>query len=237
MKKSAILFLLAMLSMMSQIFAHALWIEAPFTAVPGEQQTLKVYYGEYAHKEIEKVEDWYSDVREFALYLIAPDGKKTQLQTKANGDHFVAEFTPEQEGVYTLTVAHDTKFEGKTKYQFNTTATVAVGKSLSGKENSSGNDIATTLNGAGSKFKVNKPIELTTLLKSLPAEDISFEIFSPSGWNQQLTSGKDGKIVFTPLWKGIYMIEASKYRAEEGELDGAGFENVWRCATYLFEVK
>lgn len=237
MKKSTILFLLAMFSMTSQIFAHALWLEVPFTATPGAKQTVKIYYGEYAQKEIEKVEDWYSDVREFTLNLIAPNGTKTQLSTKANGDHFVAEFTPEEEGVYTLSVAHDTKFEGKTKYQFNTTANVAVGKSLTGKENSAGNDIATTLNGAGAKFKVNKPIELTTLLKSVPAEEISFEIFSPSGWNQQLTSDKEGKIVFTPLWKGVYMIEASKYRTEEGELDGAKFENVWRCATYLFEVK
>ncbi len=228
--------MLAMVSMLTQAFAHALWIEAPFNASAREKQTVKVFYGEYAHKELEKVDDWYSDVKEFKLILTAPDGTSAPLPTTAREDHFTAEFTPAQEGIYTLSVAHNPKFDGDALYQFNTIARVQVGKSTAGAEQQAKHDITFQL-GATPKYKVNKPIDLTALLKSAPADGIGIEIFSPSGWNTNISTDKDGKATFTPLWKGVYMIEASKYQSEQGTVNGVEHKNVWRCVTYFVEVK
>ena len=235
--KRTISLIMLVAGMICQLSAHALWIETPSKGVKNQQQTVKIYYGEYAQKELENVGDWYSDVSQFTLWLIAPDGSRTQLETHPEANCFVASFTPEKEGIYTLVVAHDAKFEGATKYQFNAAASVAVGQSLEGKENQTGQDISTTLNSATAVYKVNKPVDLTALLQGQPAEDISVEVFSPAGWNMSLTSDKEGKVSFTPVWKGVYMIEASKFRPEQGELNGVKFEKVWRCATYLIEVR
>lgn len=236
MKKSAILFVLAMVGMIAQTFAHALWIEAPFNASAGEKQTVKVFYGEYAHKELEKVNDWYSDVKEFKLILTAPDGTSAPLAATAHEDHFTAEFTPSQGGIYTLSIAHNPKFDGDELYQFNTVARVQVGKLTTGADKQPKQDITFQLV-ITEKYKVNKPINLATLLKSVPTEGIGIEIVSPSGWNTHITTDKDGKATFTPLWKGVYMIEASKYQSEQGTVNGVEHKNVWRCITYFVEVK
>ena len=40
---------------------------------------------------------WFS---KFTLWVIAPDGTKTELKSAAKEDHYVAHFTPNQNGVY-----------------------------------------------------------------------------------------------------------------------------------------
>lgn len=235
-KLKALLFLI--LAATSQIFAHALWIETPATGKVGQKQEVKIYYGEYAENERNSVQKWYSDVKELSLWLVGPDQQKTKLEYTKGVDALQASFTPSKDGVYTLTISHDAKdFGGTTKYQFNAIALVAVGKVAAGSTPVAKNNEILVFHDAAKTYKINTPIQLKTLFKEAAQEKLHVTVASPSGWVKTVNTNAQGVAEFTPLWAGKYFIEVSKYGKEEGELNCAKHESVWRCATVLFEVK
>ena len=129
MKNTISIFALLLLSV-SNLFAHALWIETSTTGKTGQKQSVKIIYSEPDDKP-EKLADWFSDVKEFELWLTTPDKQKVKLTTVAGEDHFTSEFTPKKDGVYTLSISKAAKeLGGTTIYEFNASAIVKVGKSL-----------------------------------------------------------------------------------------------------------
>ena len=60
-------------------FAHALWIETASSGKLGQKHAVKVFYGEFVANERDSVAKWYSDVKDFSLWLVGPDQKKVQL--------------------------------------------------------------------------------------------------------------------------------------------------------------
>lgn len=233
--KTVVLFFLATTS---QLFAHALWIETPSSGKVGQKQDVKIYYGEYAENERDSVAKWYSDVKELSLWLVGPDQQKTKLEYSQGVTALQASFAPTKDGVYTITVSHNAKdFGGTTKYQFNALALVSVGKAPASTAPISKNNELLVFHDVAKGYKVNTPIQLKTLFKEGAQEKLHVTVASPSGWAKTLTTNAQGVAEFTPLWPGVYFIEASKYGKEEGELNGIKHEGVWRCATILFEVK
>ncbi|MDR6195367.1 DUF4198 domain-containing protein [Siphonobacter sp. SORGH_AS_0500] len=230
--KAALLSLFLTLSA-SSLFAHALWIETSPVGKKGQKQTVKIIYSEPGETP-EKLADWYSDVKEFSLWLIGPDQKKTQLTVKPGEDNYTAEFTPEQDGVYTLAVGHTAKeLGGATKYQFNSTAVVTVGKATAAS--ATPNELNVSLE-SGKTYKVGQPIHLKGWFKDQASDKLHVSVFSPSGWNREVTTNASGEAEFTPLWPGTYRVEASKSEKEEGQHHGKDYKSVWRCATLTFEV-
>ncbi|OZI07309.1 hypothetical protein BWI93_14835 [Siphonobacter sp. BAB-5385] len=233
MKLKATLLSLALCLSLSSAFAHALWLQTPAVGKKGQAQTVKISYAEPGETP-EKVADWYSDVKEFSLWLVAPDQTKTKLSVNPADDHFTATFTPTQDGVYTLAVGHEAKeLGGTTKYQFNATATVTVGKA-SGKS-ATPNELTVAL-AQGKPFKVGKPVSLESVFKNTPSEKIYISVHSPSGWSRQVVTNAQGVAEFTPLWPGTYYVEGSKTEKEQGQLQGKDYKSVWRCATLTFDV-
>ena len=144
MKINRYLVLVALLTVVfnSTGFAHALWIEAEPQGALGKSHAVKIFYGEYAEKEFEKTDKWYSDVNTFVLWLTAPDGNKVQLNYSEARDHYAATFTPGLEGVYILTTSHSAKeVDGGYVYQFNASAAINVGKSKVAAQNVPGNEL------------------------------------------------------------------------------------------------
>lgn len=114
--------------------AHAVFIETALKGVKGQSHTVKVVYGEPdEHEDISKWW-WYKDGMQVDLTLIKPDGSTTALTTTAQGNHLLATFVPDQEGVYHVSLARDTeRREGaKTQYQINALASIQVGRSTVG---------------------------------------------------------------------------------------------------------
>jgi len=74
-----------LISLLSLQFAsaHALWIETQTNGKLNQKHTVKVYYGEYAEGLVDPIDKWYSDVKDFDLILIAPDGSKKTLEKTA----------------------------------------------------------------------------------------------------------------------------------------------------------
>jgi uncharacterized GH25 family protein len=236
MKHKFVSLVLMMVLGISSAFAHALWIQTASVGKVGQKQTIRITYAEPGDKP-EKIGDWYSDVKDFELWLTGPDKQRVKLATTGSADFYAAEFTPDKEGVYTLTIGHSAKeLGGTTVYQFNSSALVTVGKStLKNEALINGNELNVFAD-AGATHKVNQPLNLKGLFKKETIENLHITVFSPSGWSKTIATDKNGVAEFVPLWPGQYFVEASKNWKEEGKHHDKEYKGFWRCATTLLEV-
>lgn len=220
------------------LLAHALWIETYGPAQKGVKQTVKVFWGEFEENEHDPVDKWFSDIRDFKLFVTGPDGKKAPLATVQQADHFLAEFTPEEEGVYLFTISHDARdLGGTTKLQYNSVAVIKIGKSAKGNEAGFNTDQLRIWSDAATSYKLNRPVSLDIFQKGIQAEKVHVSVFSPSGWKKDFQTDANGNVTFSPLWPGRYQAEASSYSGEEaGEHNGKAHKAVRRTATYTFDV-
>lgn len=215
---------------------HALWIKTDISGKIGKQHKVEIFYEEFADGTREDVKDWYSDVKEFRLWLISPSGEKTELVCNAGTDRFTTSFTPDREGTYTLEISHEARdLGGTTKYQFNAQALVNV-RTKELKPGFTENELTTWPESLS--YKADRKVNIKSLLKGEENSDIRVTVFSPTGWNKVFSPDDKGVITFTPIWKGDYIIESTHYNgAESGSHGDQSYESVWRCATMRFHVK
>jgi len=236
MKNKLILFLTLILLNTGSAFAHALWIETAATGKVGEKQQIAVYYGEYAENEKDSVSHWFSDVKEVKLWLVGPDNKKIQLTTTSEAIRLTADFTPFINGTYTILADHPVKEVPRTTlYQFVSSAMVTVGNVIT-PNNAAQNTNSLSLSTSGTDYKVNKPATVSALFKNKASTDITFSVVSPTGWSKSFKADASGNLAFTPIWPGVYYVEAFYTEKITGEQNGKAYESVWRGATYLITV-
>lgn len=206
--------------------AHALWIHTSSKSEIGKEHPYKVYYADYHENAIEPVAKWYSDVKEFELWLISPSGKKTKLDPTATDEFFEGSFTPEEEGEYRMQISHTADpGDSKTAYQFNAYAQIWVGK---GKVPSlPETDLALVRNVKSTDLKV------LYKGKALPEGDIV--ILGPNAVSQELKTGKRGKASAKLNAHGLYFAEAT-HTEKLQENDPSGLQAIWRCATQAIEI-
>src|SRR5690606_35073962 len=226
MIRSTILFLLLGMASL-QLSAHALWIEAHPEGTSGKAHTVKVFYGEPAAGVPDKVEEWWSDVAGFTLWLIKPDGSKEQLDATKQDDHFSASFTPSGDGVYTLSISHDVaEISGGTLYQFNATAMVRVGDTSASPDYAAGNNGLYLYADPSASFRTGRELPVSALLPEGAAAEAYLTAFAPTGWSKSFQADASGKGSFVPEWKGVYLLEAGKGE----EVTGKDYQNVYRIA-------
>lgn len=215
----------------SSLFAHAVWIETNPIAQKGIKHEVKIFFGEYGDNERDTVAKWFSDLKEIKLWLVAPDGTKSQLATSNAIDRLSATFMPQADGVYTLLIFHVVKdLHGKSKIEYNASATVTLGKQPnSAAFNTNEVGIFST---SGGTAKLHQPFTLQSFYKGQPAAKQKLDIVSPGGWEKKLTGNDDGAVTVTPIVPGIYMAEAMINVKEPGEHNGKPYEGTWKIATY-----
>ncbi|RZL20207.1 MAG: DUF4198 domain-containing protein [Pedobacter sp.] len=220
----------------SGAFAHALWIETSSSGKSGQKHTVKVFYGEFVTGERDSVAKWYSDVKDFSLWLVGPNHEKVQLNLTPGTNYLESSFVPDQDGGYTLLVSHEAKeLGGATKYHFLSSATVSVGKTL--PEIGDNTNALTVYTEDLLSAKKNKPLQLKALLKGAPAAGKAITVFSSNGWSKELLTDSNGSARFTPLWPGQYVVEVSDTDKTPGQHYGKDFKATWKGATYSFEIK
>ena len=172
--------------------AHALYIDTPTQGKTGKVQQVKIYYSEFADGTEENVADWYSDVTDLQLWLIHPDGGKTQWETTAKEDHFTASFTPVTKGTYRLEISHTAEDPGeKTAYQFNTFAEIHVGnKATELPLTTGGPDLYLLEKPQSKKNSGSKPF--ITYFKGQKKGRVAVTLFLPSGETKEVMSNEDG---------------------------------------------
>lgn len=220
----------------SQLFAHALWIETASSGKSGQAQEVKVYYGEYASNEREETEKWYSDVKDFSLWLTAPGKEKIKLTTTPGSNFYSATFTPEGNGHYVLTVSHEAKeLGGTTKYEFIASSVVTIGKPAA--IDAAAVPVSVNVQTAEAKiYKINAPVQIKAVADGKPLAKKTVSVFSPEGWSKELTTDENGIITFSPIWPGRYVLEVSTHEKTEGTHHGKAYTAAWKGATSSFEV-
>lgn len=213
--------------------AHALWIETPSEGQLNKRHTVHVYYGEYAEQSTDPIDKWYSDVRDFELYLINPNGERTKLDKEADSDHFSSSFIPTENGTYTLSIVHGAKEAYETmRFEFSSIAFVKVGgKPLT--------DIKQGfhLKPLGDTQESGAEIDLAVLDHAVPQTGAEVIVMGPDGWTKTMKSDSDGKVVFKPLIPGKYIIEASRTDDKKEDWRGQKIEKIWRGSTLAIQVK
>lgn len=215
-------------------FAHAIWIETPSVGEQGEAQSVKIYFGEFGTEDISKAANWFADLSQFELQLIGPDGSKTALPFKANGDHFAASFTPESDGLYNVVLR---KIAGEVYYGYKldymATAHVQVGEGRKFGQQA----LPIALRPEGSHYEAGKAIDLSVLIDSTLTGEQEITVISPNTWTKKLYPDEKSAASFVPLWPGKYLVETTVSDKNKGEWNGTSYDMDYRCHTYLLEVK
>ncbi len=219
-------------------WAHAIWIETLPTGSKNKAQEIKVFFGEYADKDITAAEKWFSDLKDFKIIAIAPDGSVETLSTAIGTDHYRSSFTPKQEGVYTISLQHPVKdlYHG-TKIHYFSSATVKVGKADTGNEPAVNKNFISLMAKDAATATANKEVKVVALFEGKPAAKKEVQVFAPNGWSKTLYTNEAGEISFTPLWTGKYQVEFSHTDNTEREENGNKINKTFNGATYMLFVK
>lgn len=232
MKKSIVTFLFALAAMPS--FAHYLWIETSAKGQLNQAQEIKVHFGEYTYGVIEKVgEDAFNAVKDFKLFVIAPNGKKTELKVRAAADHYLATFTPKKNGTYTVVMDNDqidvidyTKYDfGIFRTHYNSIAKVQVGdeKAATAAPNETGIAIQRLVADSG--------IQLLVTYKGEPMVENEVKVFVADQWSKTLETDENGMVSFDLPWESKYIVETTIKEEVPGQFRGEDYEFIWHCAT------
>ncbi|GAB3358859.1 hypothetical protein GCM10027566_23970 [Arachidicoccus ginsenosidivorans] len=235
MKKAILTFIGLFMLGLGFSYAHAIWIETSAQGQKGTAQEVKVYFGEFGTEEISQTSEWFADLSQFELQLLAPDGNTTTLPFKDGKDHFFASFTPEQEGLYKVVlhkIASEVYYGYKLDYM--AAAHVQVGSSSS---DFSQQLLPITLQPQTGSYITGKPIDLSVLVNQELKGDKEITVISPNTWTKKLYTNDQSSTRFTPLWPGKYLIETTLTDKNKGTFNGKEYTVDYHCHTYVLEVK
>ena len=216
--------------------AHYLWVETQGQATLGQKHEIRVHYGEYTYGVIEKVDgENFPLVSKFKLWLIAPDGTTTELESQAREDHYLGHFTPTQEGVYTVALNNNeigvidyTQYDfGIFKTHYHSTAKVLVGKTDA--DTQTGNPDGLVVKELAN---VGDEIKLQVLYKGAPLAENELKIYISDLWSKTLYTDQNGELSFVLPWNTKYLVETMVKEEIPGSYQGKDYQFIWHCATY-----
>src|SRR5690606_21243940 len=216
--------------------AHALGIESSSTAAPKNGvQTVQAFHGGYEPGTKGLVKDCHAAPDALELCVQRPTGQATRWDTPAADDHLVASFTAEQDGLYLIHTTHAAgELGGQTKYIFSASLPIAVGESDLMITNPKEIDLLAFV--SPRENHLNQPVDIYLLDKGNIPEPANVTVISAEGWAKTFKTDATGKVSFSPLWKGMYVVETSKYQPQEGVWNDKPHTHVWQSATTIFYV-
>jgi uncharacterized GH25 family protein len=220
----------------SNVFAHALWIETASIGKKGQPQDVKVFFGEYESNETDTTAKWFSNLKDFKLVLTAPDGTTKILTTSPDVIFYKASFTPDQDGTYKISVVHEVAavYE-KAKIEYYAFADVAVGNLKINKAFPA--DATLTIRPDKHTLKVGETAVHEVIYNQKPFANQKLTLVGPDKKGQPAETDAQGKFTFKPATKGNYFLEAFTEDKTPGKLNGQDYEKTWHLVTYTTEVK
>ena len=232
-KLSLLLFFLAF--NLSNAFSHALWIETSSTGKKGQPQEIKIFFGEYEANEPDSTAKWFSNLKDFKLVLIAPNGTTKVLTASPDLHFYKANFTPDQNGTYKLSVVHEVgDIYEKGKLMYYAFADVAVGKAK--LNNDFPANAALTIRSDKPVLKVGESSVNQIIYNKTPFAKQKLTLVNPERKVIPTETDADGKFIFKPEVKGNYFIEAYTEDKTAGKLNGKDYEKVWHLVTYTTQI-
>ncbi|WP_406824321.1 DUF4198 domain-containing protein [Pedobacter sp. KACC 23697] len=236
MKTKIALLALSLAFSISNVFAHALWIETASTGKKGQPQEVKVFFGEYESNEPDSAAKWFSNLKEFKLVLTSPNGNTKVLTVSPDLLFYKASFTPDQEGNYKISIVHEVAaIYEKAKIEYYAFADVAVGTSKINTTFPAG--AALTIRPAKHVLKVGETAVHEVIYNNMPFAGQKLTVVGPDKKGKPAETDAQGKFSFTPAAKGNYFMEAFTEDKTPGKLNGKDYEKTWHLVTYTTEVQ
>ncbi|MEH3115035.1 DUF4198 domain-containing protein [Pedobacter terrae] len=236
MKTKISLLALFLVFSISNVFAHALWIETALTGKKGQPMEVKVFFGEYESNEPDSVAKWFSNLKEFKMVLTAPNGQTKVLTASPEVLYYKARFTPDQDGTYKISIVHEVAdvYE-KAKIEYYAFADVAVGTSKINATFPAG--AALTIRPAKHVLKVGETAIHEVIYNKTPFANQKLTVVGPDKKGQPTQTDTQGKFTFKPAAKGNYFLEAFTEDKTPGKLNGKDYEKTWHLVTYTTQVQ
>lgn len=218
------------------VLAHNMWIETLPKGAKGSKHTAKVFLGGYGENERDSISKWFNNTSKFVLWLTSPDGTKKQLLSVAAGNCYEAIFTPDKEGVYTLSLALElSEVYDNTRYKYYAIAQVMVGTATTGEQN-----LETSVD-LFSKFVTSPkvgygPATVLVKYKGNVISQAKVSVGSPELWVKSIETNKDGTFSFEPLWPGVYVLEVFYNEKESGTVGQKNYTSTNNISTYSISI-
>ncbi len=219
----------------TQSFAHFIWVETDQQGELNKEQEIKIFFGEFSYGKYEKAEGRsFSRIKDFELYIMNPKGEKIDLNAKPNGDHYLAKFTPNSEGTFTVVLNHDkipvydlSKYgHGVFKANYHATSKIQVGKKI--EETFARNPESITIKNLSDTKDTYK---LQVWYKGEVLKNSKVHILAPDNWSKTLKTDENGMISFTLPWKSTFVIEAVFKQEDKGVYMNAEYDYIFNCCT------
>lgn len=223
----------------TKTFAHFYWLETNSNGKVGQEQNIKIFFGEYKTQEIEKTngEVYQNNAKNFVLYLIDNQGNKTELQTTPKDNHYIALFTPKAKGVHTIVLDNEnyevldyTKYDyGIFKPNYQSITQIRVGEEMETKLSLNPESITIV-----PLFKDKTTTKLQVLFKNKPLPNKEVTLFHAKNKSKTLKTNKKGVITFniTPNSNQKYIVEATHEDTLKGVFKGKDYQFTWHCAVF-----
>lgn len=229
--------LLVCLLLTTKTFAHFYWLETNPNGKINEPQDIKVFFGEYSTNEIEKTTGsvYQNNAKKFMLFIIDSHGNKTALKTIPKDNHYLATFTPKENGVYTVVLDNPnyevldfTKYDyGIFKPNYQSITQLKVGDAAVGKApnlNPKSITIApVAINASTAKLQV--------LFKNKPLPNSEVTLFY-NNQSEKIKTNQEGIITFSKIPNQKYILEATHEDKQKGAYNGKIFQFTWHCAVF-----
>lgn len=215
------------------VSAHALWIETAALGTKSEEQEVRIYYGEYSQGLIEPLDKWYSDLKDFKIYVLSPSLKKTELMKTALSDYYKASFMPTEEGTYILFIEHPAKDPYiTTAFEF-----LAIAKVQVGHITSTPIGLSLNIDLDPKNYKVGDTINVKITRNDTVFANAEVEVVLPDGWARKFKTDKTGTISFNSPVKGKYLLEVTDTEDRKTNWFGITIDKIWRANTFVIFVK
>ncbi|UKT63902.1 DUF4198 domain-containing protein [Pedobacter mucosus] len=235
MKSRLFLITLLLSIFTSSVFSHAMWIETLAKGKKGQAQEVKIFFGEYESGKPDSAATWFSNLKEFKLVLTAPNGTTKILSASPDVFFYKANFTPDQDGAYKLSIVHEVAaVYDKAKIEYYAFADVSVGK----YKTNTNYPVAAVLTIRPEKHTLatGETSAFQLIYNKAPFAKQKLAIVNPENKKIEPETDADGKFNFKPILKGTYFLEAFTEDKNPGKLDGKDYEKTWHLVTYTTQV-
>ena len=243
MKNIKIILFIFLITLVSKVAsAHYIWIEAAEQWTVGKTGTIKIFYGEYAEGAREEAGKRLEEVNGLTAWIVTPNGEKVNLSLQKMSNHFLAEYTPKAAGKFEIELTNLVReVVDWTQYDIGLVQPTYYGHKafyVGGKAEAKAKPtMRFQIVPVEEKivYSVNKPINL-----KLTYEGKDFKgklmVYAPNTWMKEVES-KDGTYTFTPLEKGMYIVESIYKEKAPGTFKGKSYEAIRHRTTLALTVQ
>lgn len=219
-----------------QSFAHYLWIETNPVGHIGKEQEIRVYFGEYTHGLIEKVEGTpFTNVKDFTLWAVDALGNETQLDVVPMEDYYLATYTPVNQGTHTVLLNNDnidvidyTQYDfGIFKTHYHSVAKIQIGDIVN--STFAANQKGITVRNLSENADKAK-LQILYKNEALPEHEVN--VYVADQWSKTLETDKEGYVSFDLPWDTKYIVEVTIKEEKPGSYKGKSYEFIWHCITH-----